>query len=819
MPTPGDTICGEIVLEQLAPSSLGAEVFQPLFLARNTARDEPLWLTVIDGTFTPTSVDLSSFMAGANALMSVRHPSLVRVVLVDREEDYCVVGYEQLPGAEALAELVIQGDGRRLLARVAVEVARGLAYLHRRGLLHGALTPGTVVVWEGVPVLWEHGLAGLCDPSLFGPRARSLGGDVVAPEVPSGAPLTPAADVYAWGAVMAAVASGELGAAAVSAVLEGDVDPGRHGLLLGVVRQALAPEPGRRPRDGMHLLDLLQRALSSVDPNTELEAPAAREAGGDDALRELASRYLAEMSSLEKARGSSGPQPVAVVQPPPAGALGRLGLVKRSAREVSGGIPAAPLPPPPESDWNHHQPLGPHPAVREETSGLGAADGPEPGAVGSARPSAFESVRWVSRSPETSASGWLRPAHPRAEDGGVGGLFEAHLGYAELDDGVRKRSVLAPGTIARLPTGDHPPPRRGGTALTFSARGDGDDTPPEGIPIDDRDGSRSPPAPRGPVDFEVLLGEIPQSERETPMDVEIVVPLSRAREPSREPDLPDLHDENELPPMPDQGAGAEATATRSAPGRSQVREGFRVPRTPGPHGPRAGIMAGVLAALCGVAAVASTLGASSARGGLLRMWGGLDPAGAVEAGGAGEPGAEGPAGVAAPEPCPAGMVEIRDEAQAFCIDRAEYPGLDEVPATEVDLPHAQQACVARGHGLCTEVQWARACAGEADWRYPYGAKREAGRCRVGDAKAAPGPSGADPHCVTPEGVLDLVGNVAEWTEEGAVMGGSVRSPKATGCSSSQKMKPKTSNDTVGFRCCLALHREGGGSGPGTGSGG
>ena len=41
----------------------------------------------------------------------------------------------------------------------------------------GALTPGTVLLWEGAPVLWEYGLAALCDPSVLGPRSRSLGGD------------------------------------------------------------------------------------------------------------------------------------------------------------------------------------------------------------------------------------------------------------------------------------------------------------------------------------------------------------------------------------------------------------------------------------------------------------------------------------------------------------------------------------------------------------------------------------------------------------------------------------------------------------------
>ncbi|MCA9707536.1 MAG: SUMF1/EgtB/PvdO family nonheme iron enzyme, partial [Myxococcales bacterium] len=163
-------------------------------------------------------------------------------------------------------------------------------------------------------------------------------------------------------------------------------------------------------------------------------------------------------------------------------------------------------------------------------------------------------------------------------------------------------------------------------------------------------------------------------------------------------------------------------------------------------------------------------------------------------------------------PCDAGMVEIQGEGLHFCIDRAEYPGLDRAPATEVDLPHARQACAARGHALCTEAQWMRACRGASGWLFPYGPRREAGRCRVGDASAHPGPSGADPHCVTPEGVLDLVGNVAEWTEEGVVLGGSVRSKKSVSCAHRQDVPAQDKRPAVGFRCCAPPSSGGGDSG-------
>ncbi len=833
MPTPGDTICGEIVLEQLAPSSLGAEAFQPVFVARDQSRDEHLWLTVIDGSFVPSSMAMSTFMAGANGLVGMRHPSLVRAVLVDREEDYCVVGYEQLPGAEPLSDLVVRGGSRRVLARAAVEVARGLAYLHRHELLHGALTTGTVVLWEGVPVLWEYGLAGLCDPAIFGPRARTMGGDVVAPEVPSGAPLTPAVDVYGWGAVMASIASGELGSEAVAAVLENDVDPGRHGALLGVIRQALSADARQRPRDGVHLLELLQRALSSTDPNTELGEPSpASEA--DDGLRELALRYLAEMETVQKTV-SSPPAGAPSASPPPAdapGALGRVALVKRPAGEASGPKggrgrpwlagtpikeidrrePSGPLPisgpPAPEPDWSHRLPSS---AVAEvpKTEGPGLVRGPEPGVSGAdagmlAAQAKAESARWVS--PKVTASGWLRPADPYE---GLGGLFDAKAPMLELPDGVRKRSILRPGSLPSPPA--DAPPR--GVPVPLP---DDQETPQEPLEVD------GPPPPRREPSYDALSGlDAPatgglQSERETPPDLAIQSPPSHAQPPPPEPPPPAAPSPAaELPPSPgDELPPAPESSGRHpepGPGRSVAREPFRVPRRPGPHGPPAVLMGVGICAIAGVLALGATLSASSARGGFGNMLG-RGGEGAVVAGDGGDAGGVDPSaddGAAAGKgPCPEGMVEIRDDAQHFCIDRAEYPGIDRVPAGEVDLPHAEQACGARGHALCTEAQWSRACEGASKWRFPYGPRREAGRCRVGDPSASPGPSGADPHCVTPEGVLDLVGNVSEWTAEGVVMGGSIRSKKSAGCATKQRLKGKTKRPAVGFRCCMAIEGDG-----------
>lgn len=148
LPESGDTICGDLRLEALAPVSLGAKALRPVWIARPADGGETIWLTLVDSAYAPTSIDISRFMAGANALLTLRHPSLARVVRVDREADDCVVGYEALPGAEPLSATVARPDARRQLTRTALELARGLAFLHRNRIVHGAMSPTTVLMWE-----------------------------------------------------------------------------------------------------------------------------------------------------------------------------------------------------------------------------------------------------------------------------------------------------------------------------------------------------------------------------------------------------------------------------------------------------------------------------------------------------------------------------------------------------------------------------------------------------------------------------------------------------------------------------------------------
>ena len=146
------------------------------------------------------------------------------------------------------------------------------------------------------------------------------------------------------------------------------------------------------------------------------------------------------------------------------------------------------------------------------------------------------------------------------------------------------------------------------------------------------------------------------------------------------------------------------------------------------------------------------------------------------------------------------------------------------PVTLVSFDDAKHYCAFRGGRLPSEAEFERAARGATRRRYPWGQTYHVklsnhGRLGVDTTDASDGfaelaPVGSFPDGATPEGVLDLAGNAAEWTADlftpdygsppgadRAVRGGSFSSSAAflRGAARSGK-SPETREPTLGFRC-------------------
>jgi formylglycine-generating enzyme required for sulfatase activity len=159
--------------------------------------------------------------------------------------------------------------------------------------------------------------------------------------------------------------------------------------------------------------------------------------------------------------------------------------------------------------------------------------------------------------------------------------------------------------------------------------------------------------------------------------------------------------------------------------------------------------------------------------------------------------------------CPEQMAHMG----SFCMDIHEYPNnKGSVPLGNLDYLEARKVCESLDKRVCTEAEWAMACSGP-NWRgYPYGNYYASGRCairddgRIGGRIAA---SGAYPGCSTPEGVLDLSGNLWEWvetaTEEGVLRGAGRHLSAGMGrCRSRALATDEFSTAEAGTRCCVDI---------------
>lgn len=213
------------------------------------------------------------------ALRRVRGPHLVEVLDADVDADLPYLVTRFVAGRR-LDQLVaedgpLEGEALRTLAR---GVADALTTLHREGVVHRDLTPGNVLVLDGSPQVIDLGLASAADLTAMTRSGLVVGTPgYLSPEQVTGAPVTAAADVHAWGGLVAFAATGRppFGTGRPEAVLYRVVhdEPDLAGLpadLLPLVEAAMSRDPARRP-PAADLLDRLGGA--SLEETVTLHLP------------------------------------------------------------------------------------------------------------------------------------------------------------------------------------------------------------------------------------------------------------------------------------------------------------------------------------------------------------------------------------------------------------------------------------------------------------------------------------------------------------------------------------------------------------------
>ncbi len=215
-------------------------------------------------------VFLRRFRAEAQQAAALNHPNIMRVYDWGESEDGPYLVLELLEGG-SLRDLLDQGHrlSPSQALRVGLEVARGLDYAHRKGLVHRDIKPANLLFDdEGRLAIADFGIArALAEAAWTEPAGAMLGtARYASPEQAQGSTLDGKTDVYALALVLVEAVTGQVpfaGDTAISTLMarvDAPLDvPPELGALAPIVDRAAAPDPKAR-MDARRLGKALERA-------------------------------------------------------------------------------------------------------------------------------------------------------------------------------------------------------------------------------------------------------------------------------------------------------------------------------------------------------------------------------------------------------------------------------------------------------------------------------------------------------------------------------------------------------------------------------
>jgi serine/threonine protein kinase len=253
-----------------------------VFHATDTNDNRSVALKVLLPQFAKDEEEVQRFIRAIKTVMPLRHPNLVAVYGAGKTGAHCWVAMEYIAGEDMLQ--VIQRIGVagmldwRYAFKVAVQVARALAYAHDRQIVHRNVTPKNILLEAPTKavklgdLMKAKALEGVLAYQIT--RQGALLGDLVymSPEQTRGATeVELRSDLYGLGATVYALLTGRppcVGATLVETIFkiraEAPIKPTKYQMSIpagfeGIVLKLLAKQPEDRHENAVDLLKDLER--------------------------------------------------------------------------------------------------------------------------------------------------------------------------------------------------------------------------------------------------------------------------------------------------------------------------------------------------------------------------------------------------------------------------------------------------------------------------------------------------------------------------------------------------------------------------------
>ncbi len=319
-------------------SPLGVGGMGEVYRGRDPRIGREVAIKVLPESFSRDAERLRRFEKEARSAGVLNHPNVLVVYDVGEHDGSPYIVEELLEGG-ALRERLTQGPLRPAEAvEYAVQIARGLAAAHEKGVIHRDLKPENLFVTrDGRVKILDFGLAKLTQQETAAAEAAEAAtlsavteagvtlGTVgyMSPEQVRGLPADARSDIFSFGAVLYEMLTGKRAfrgnspAETMSMILKeqppsvGDASPDAPPALDRVVRRCLEKEPTRRFHSAGDV------AFALTDASTETAAPRAfrRSRPGPTLLVPLAAALLAIglliWQRLPNATSAGGPRRLA----------------------------------------------------------------------------------------------------------------------------------------------------------------------------------------------------------------------------------------------------------------------------------------------------------------------------------------------------------------------------------------------------------------------------------------------------------------------------------------------------------------------------
>lgn len=200
-----------VLREELGRGGMGA-VYRALDLVKKDANDDNPYvaLKLLSGDFRNHPHAFITLQREAKKTQELAHPNIVTAYDFDRDDDVVFLTMEQLSGSPLID--IIKGKTERVLdyktsINVIIQIARGLAYAHEKGIVHSDLKPANLFLTDdGVLKILDFGIARAVNQKIYGDHfdAGALGAltmSYASPEMIRSESPHPSDDIYALGII------------------------------------------------------------------------------------------------------------------------------------------------------------------------------------------------------------------------------------------------------------------------------------------------------------------------------------------------------------------------------------------------------------------------------------------------------------------------------------------------------------------------------------------------------------------------------------------------------------------------------------------